>query len=254
MSEAAELLEVICAAARRAGTAILKVYARPFAVERKADASPVTLADEIAEAIILEALRGATPGVPVVAEELCAAGGMPQAVPERFWLVDPLDGTKEFIAGNGEFTVNIALIERQRPVLGVVLAPVPDVMYWAVSGSAWRQRGEAAAERIAARPVPAEGAVVLHSRSHADEAKLASFIAKLPKAQRRVAGSSIKFCLLACGEADLYPRFGPTMEWDTAAAQAVLEAAGGTVTTLDGAPLLYGKPGFQNPGFIARGK
>ncbi len=139
-------------------------------------------------------------------------------------------------------------------MLGVVLAPVPDVMYWAVSGSAWRQRGEAAAERIAARPVPAEGAVVLHSRSHADEAKLASFIAKLPKAQRRVAGSSIKFCLLACGEADLYPRFGPTMEWDTAAAQAVLEAAGGTVTTLDGAPLLYGKPGFQNPGFIARGK
>jgi 3'(2'), 5'-bisphosphate nucleotidase len=253
MSEAEKLLEVIRDAARRAGAAILEVYAQPFTVERKADASPVTRADELAEAIILKALRTATPDVPVVAEELCAAGGMPRTVPERFWLVDPLDGTKEFIARNGEFTVNIALIEKRRPVLGVVLAPVPDVVYWAVAGSAWRRRGGGAAERLTARPVPEQGAVVLHSRSHADEAKLAAYVAALPGAQRRVAGSSIKFCLLAAGEADLYPRFGPTMEWDTAAGQAVLEAAGGEVATLDGAPLLYGKPGFENPGFTARG-
>jgi 3'(2'), 5'-bisphosphate nucleotidase len=254
MPEADGLLEVIRDAARRAGAAILDVYAQPFAVERKADASPVTRADELAEAIILEALRAATPAVPVVAEELCAAGGMPKTAPERFWLVDPLDGTKEFIARNGEFTVNIALIEQQRPVLGLVLAPVPDVSYWGIAGTAWRQRGRAAAERIAARPVPERGAVVLHSRSHADETRLAAYVAALPGAERRVAGSSIKFCLLAAGEADLYPRFGPTMEWDTAAGQAVLEAAGGRVTTLDGAPLLYGKPGFKNPGFIARGR
>ena len=253
MPDAAELIEGIRAAASRAAAAILDIYARPFAVERKADASPVTQADEVAEAIILEALRAATPDIPVVAEELCAAGGMPAAVPGRFWLVDPLDGTKEFIARNGEFTVNIALIERRRPVLGVILVPVQEVTYWAVAGTAWRQRGAGAAERIAARAVPAEGAVVLHSRSHADAAKLDAYVAALPKAARRIAGSSLKFCLLAAGEADLYPRFGRTMEWDTAAGQAVLEAAGGGVTTLDGAPLAYGKPGFENPDFIARG-
>ncbi len=253
MPDAAELIEGIRAVASRAGAAILDIYARPFAVERKADASPVTQADEVAEAIILEALRAATPDIPVVAEELCAAGGMPATVPGRFWLVDPLDGTKEFIARNGEFTVNIALIERRRPVLGVILVPVQDVTYWAVAGMAWRQRGASAAERIAARAVPAEGAVVLHSRSHADAAKLDAYVAALPQAARRIAGSSLKFCLLAAGEADLYPRFGRTMEWDTAAGQAVLEAAGGGVRTLDGAPLAYGKPGFENPDFIARG-
>jgi 3'(2'), 5'-bisphosphate nucleotidase len=253
MPQSAELIEVICAAARRAGAAILEIYARPFAVERKADASPVTCADELAERIIIEALHAATPDVPVVAEELCAAGGMPDAAPERFWLVDPLDGTKEFIARNGEFTVNIALIEAARPVLGVVLAPVLDAIYWAVAGTAWRQRGGGAPERIAARTLPREGAVVLRSRSHADEARLAAYTAPLAKPECRIAGSSLKFCLVAAGEADLYPRFGRTMEWDTAAGQAVLEAAGGAVTTIDGTPLAYGKPGFENPDFIARG-
>ncbi|HXY98592.1 MAG TPA: 3'(2'),5'-bisphosphate nucleotidase CysQ [Stellaceae bacterium] len=254
MAESARLLEAMRAAAARAGAAILEIYARPFAVERKADASPVTRADELAEAIILEALRRASPAIPIIAEELCASGGVPASAPERFWLVDPLDGTKEFIARNGEFTVNIALIERTRPVLGVVLAPAQDVAYWAIDGRAWRQRGGGAAEEIAARKVPDAGAVVLHSRSHADETKLDAYIAALPQAQRRVSGSSIKFCLLAAGEADLYPRFGRTMEWDTAAGQAVLEAAGGSVTILDGARLDYGKPGFENPDFIARGR
>ena len=254
MSVPAGLIDDVRAAALSAGAAILEVYGQDFAVERKADASPVTHADRLAEAIIVEALRRATPEIAVVAEELAAAGHLPATAPERFWLVDPLDGTKEFIARNGEFTVNIALIERGCPVLAVVHAPAQDVTYWAEGGRAFRQRGgRGAAEAIAARPVPAEGAVVLHSRSHADEAELAAWIARLKRPERRISGSSIKFCLVAAGEADLYPRFGTTMEWDTAAGQAVLEAAGGMVKTRDGAPLLYGKPGFVNPDFIASG-
>jgi 3'(2'), 5'-bisphosphate nucleotidase len=249
------LVELVCAAAIAAGAAILEVYARPFAVERKADDSPVTHADRLAEAIILERLRAMTPEIPMIAEELAETGGLPETAPTRFWLVDPLDGTKEFIRGNGEFTVNIALVEMGRPVLGVVHAPAQALTYWAAgSGTAMRQRGDGAPEPIAARPAPARGVVVAHSRSHADDRALAEYIARLPDARRRVVGSSIKFCLLAAGEADLYPRFGRTMEWDTAAGQAVLEAAGGTVAALDGAPLRYGKPGFVNDGFIARGR
>ena len=248
------LIDEIRDAALRAGAAILEVYAQDFAIERKADASPVTRADRLAEAIILEALHRVTPGIAVIAEEIATSDGLPDAAPERFWLVDPLDGTKEFIARNGEFTVNIALIERGRPVLGVVHAPALDVTYWAEGGRAFRRQGSATAAAIAARPVPAEGAIVVHSRSHADEAELAAYVAGLPKAERRVSGSSIKFCLLAAGDADLYPRFGPTMEWDTAAGQAVLEAAGGSVATRAGAPLSYGKSGFRNPDFIARGR
>jgi 3'(2'), 5'-bisphosphate nucleotidase len=254
MPDHAALIDEIRAVALNAGAAILEVYAQDFAIERKSDASPVTQADHLAEAIIVATLHRITPGVAVVAEELAEAGGLPETAPERFWLVDPLDGTKEFIARNGEFTVNIALVENRRPVLGVVHAPALDVTYWAAGGHAFRRRGSSAATPIAARPVPKEGAVCLHSRSHADEAQLAAYLATLPKAQRVVSGSSIKFCLLAAGEADLYPRFGPTMEWDTAAGQAVLEAAGGRVTTRDGAPFLYGKPGFRNSDFIARGR
>jgi 3'(2'), 5'-bisphosphate nucleotidase len=254
MTDAGDLVAMICAAADDAGTAILEIYAQPFAVAQKADASPVTRADEVAEAIILERLRRATPEIPVIAEELAAAGGLPATAPERFWLVDPLDGTKEFVARNGEFTVNIALIERGVPVLGVVHAPVSGFSWWAARGGAWRRHGKDAPHPIAARRVPAAHAVVVHSRSHGNEAALARYVAALPAAERRISGSSIKFCLLAAGEADLYPRFGPTMEWDTAAGQAVLEAAGGSVATLDGAPLRYGKPGFRNPDFIARGR
>jgi 3'(2'), 5'-bisphosphate nucleotidase len=254
MAETEELLEVIRDAALAAGAAILEVYAEPFAVEQKADDSPVTRADQLAEAIIIARLRAATPEVPIIAEELCAADGVPAAAPRRFWLVDPLDGTKEFIRRNGEFTVNIALVENRRPVLGVVHAPALQAMYFGAAGRAFRQRDGAPPEAIAAQPVPTEGAVVLHSRSHADEARLAEFVAALPGAQRRLSGSAIKFCLIAAGEADLYPRFGPTMEWDTAAGQAVLEAAGGSVTTFDGAPLVYGKPGCRNPDFLARGR
>jgi 3'(2'), 5'-bisphosphate nucleotidase len=254
MAEAAELIEVIRAAALAAGAAILEVYAQPFAVEQKADQSPVTRADQLAEAIIIERLRSAAPAIPIIAEELAAAGGLPAAAPRRFWLVDPLDGTKEFIRRNGEFTVNIALIEETRPIMGVVHAPALRVTYFAVGGQAWRQRDGGSPEPIAARPVPPAGPIVLHSRSHADESRLADYIAALSGAKRSLAGSAVKFGLVASGEADLYPRFGPTMEWDTAAGQAVLEAAGGRVMTLDGAPLGYGKPGFRNPDFLARGR
>jgi 3'(2'), 5'-bisphosphate nucleotidase len=247
------LLDAACAAAHAAGVAILDIYRQDFSVRHKADASPVTRADEQAEAIIEEQLAAAARDIPIIAEERCAAQGLPSAAPPRFWLVDPLDGTKEFIRRNGEFTVNIALIEGDRPVLGVVHLPSQGVTY-AAAGSAARWRDGEAPQAIEARRLPPRGAVVVHSRSHADEQRLAEYIATLPEAEPRLAGSALKFCLLAAGEADIYPRFGPTAEWDTAAGQAVLEAAGGAVATLDGAPLRYGKPGFCNPDFIARGR
>jgi 3'(2'), 5'-bisphosphate nucleotidase len=254
MAGPAGLIELMRAAALSAGTTILEIYAQPFAVQQKADASPVTLADQLAEAAIVEALRKATPDIPIVAEELAAAGHLLAAAPPRFWLVDPLDGTKEFIRRNGEFTVNIALIENGKPRLGIVHAPALGVTYWGDASGARRQRESEAPQAIAARAVPPSRAIVVHSRSHADEAQLDRYLAALSQAERRVSGSSIKFCLIAAGEADLYPRFGRTMEWDTAAGQAVLEAAGGNVATLDGAPLRYGKSGFENPDFVARGK
>jgi 3'(2'), 5'-bisphosphate nucleotidase len=252
-SDRGELLELARRAVREASIAILEIYASDFAVRRKEDRTPVTLADERAEAIIVARLTAAAPEIPVVAEEETAAHGA-RAASVRFWLVDPLDGTREFIARNGEFTVNIGLIEARRPVLGVVHLPVAGVTYAACgAGTATRQTGDDAPVAIAARRAPAEGAIVAHSRSHADEKDIAAFMGGLSAPQRRVMGSSAKFCLLASGAADFYPRFGTTMEWDTAAGQAVLEAAGGQVLTLDGAPLLYAKPDFRNPHFIARG-
>jgi 3'(2'), 5'-bisphosphate nucleotidase len=248
----ARLLAVCADAARRAAAAIMAVYAADFGVRRKDDASPVTLADERAEAIILEALCAAAPEIPVIAEEKAAAHGLPEAAPRRFFLVDPLDGTKEFISRNGEFTVNIALVEDGIPVLGVVHVPAQDVTYVGAEGRATRRRGDAPAEPIRARPPPS-GLVVVHSRSHENNAALAAYLSDKRVAEMRVSGSSVKFCLLAAGEADLYPRFGETMEWDTAAGHAVLLAAGGSVVTHDGAPLGYGKPGFRNSGFVAHG-
>lgn len=253
-SNLGHLLDACRTAARAAAVPILEIYEAGCTVRQKTDASPVTAADERAEHMILAALAELAPEIPVIAEEECAAHGVPKTVPERFWLVDPLDGTKEFISRNGEFTVNIALIERGQPVLGVVHVPVTGVTYTAAGrGTATRQVGDGPVEPIGARRAPAAGAIVVHSRSHADEAKLAEYLATLAAPRRRVSGSSIKFCLLAAGEADFYPRFGPTMEWDTAAGHAVLAAAGGRVDTVDGSPLLYGKPGFRNPSFIARG-
>ena len=251
------LLDVARRAAWRAGVAILEVYEAVDApdVRRKADDSPVTRADERAEAIIVEMLRAAASEIPVVAEETCEREGMPSQADPRFWLVDPLDGTKEFLRRNAEFTVNIALIEGDRPVLGVVHVPaLAETFAAAGAGTATRQRGNAAPVSIMARPVPPRGAIVVHSRSHENIEKLATYLATLDNPTTRVSGSAIKFGLIAAGEADLYPRFGPTMEWDTAAGQAVLEAAGGTIKTPEGAPFRYGKPGFRNAGFLARGR
>ncbi len=244
------LLDGVVAAARRAGELILEVYRTDFAVRGKSDASPVTEADERAEAAIVPALEALAPGVPVVAEEAVAAGRIPQ-VGEWFWLVDPLDGTKEFISRNGEFTVNIALVHQGRPVLGVVLAPALGRLFAGVAGQgAWLEEG-GVRRAIGCRAVPAEGLTVVASRSHGDAAALDAFLAGRKVAALANAGSSLKLCLVAAGEADLYPRLGRTMEWDIAAGHAVLAAAGGRVATLAGAPLGYGKPGFENPHFVA---
>jgi len=239
-----ELLDPAISAARRAGEEIMRVYASDFSVQHKADRSPVTEADHAAQAVILDVLRPL--GIPVIAEE----AALPDNAPERFWLVDPLDGTKEFVARRGEFSVNIGLIENNRPVLGVVHAPVTGVTWSAAGGRAMRD-----GSTISARKAP-PAVVVVHSRSHSDSAKLAAWLEeqKVPVGERMISGSAIKFCLVAEGKADLYPRLGPTSEWDTAAGQAVLEAAGGSVTDLDGRPLRYGKPRFLNGSFIARGR
>jgi len=255
MSEDLRLLcEIARRAARAASVAILEVYATQFTVRKKNDASPVTEADERAEQLILAALAKEAPGIPVIAEELAAARGLP-APPPRFWLVDPLDGTKEFIARNGEFSINIGLVEGHRAVLGVVHVPVTNVTYAAAGpGTATKQQGDAAPIAIAARLVPATGAIIIHSRSHSDSRRFAAYRATVPDAQTKISGSAVKFCLVAEGAADLYPRFGPTMEWDTCAGQAILEAAGGSVVTPDGALLRYAKPGFLNGDFIAKGR
>jgi 3'(2'), 5'-bisphosphate nucleotidase len=250
---APSLLAEVEALARRAGDLILAIYASDFAVDRKEDASPVTLADEAAERLIVPALQALTPSWPVVAEEAHSRGESPLASPV-FWLVDPLDGTREFVSRNGEFTVNIALVEDGLPVLGVVHVPVPGTVYAGVVGQgAWMTDGHGARRRIECRTVPSAGLAMACSRSHGDEAALAQWLKGRGVATRLEAGSALKFGMLAAGEADVYPRFGRTMEWDTAAGHAVLRAAGGEVTDREGLVLRYGKPGFENPDFIAWG-
>ncbi len=247
-----DLLPKIVALADQAGAVIMEHYRGDIEVKTKADASPVTAADEAGEAVILEGLAKLTPSIPVVAEEKVAAGDIPDLDAGPFWLVDPLDGTKEFINKNGEFTVNIALVGSEGPILGVVLAPAREKAWWG-----WRGHGAHARDAagkvtpIQVRPAPARGLTAVASRSHSDS-DTDAFLDKAGVTERISAGSSLKFCLVAEGKADLYPRFGPTMEWDVAAGHAVLLAAGGHVTTLDGAPFLYRKPDFRNTGFIAK--
>lgn len=257
------MLSDLVVTALEAGAAILRVYASPdFEARTKSDGSPVTEADAQAEAIILAALRRLAPAIPVVAEEEAAAGRIP-AIGDRFFLVDPLDGTKEFLSRNGDFTVNIALIENGAPILGVVHTPAHGEVFTGVVGE-----GAQCARLVDGKLGPwspihaatpgAEGLRVMASRSHMTE-ETSDYIARFRVAELVNAGSSLKFCRLAAGEADLYPRHGRTMEWDTAAGDAVLRAAGGMVRTLDGAPLVYGKrdqghdADFANPYFIAAG-
>jgi 3'(2'), 5'-bisphosphate nucleotidase len=248
----AALLAQVRPIAEAAGHATMQFYGKVEAVA-KADGSPVTAADQAAEDIILPALRALTPDIPVVSEEEASKGPTPEVTGARFWLVDPLDGTKEFISGNGEFTVNIALIENGHPILGVVVIPARGETY-AGAGPGTAVLADSTGERsIAVRTPPEAGLTVVGSRSHGDASAMDQFLAGVPVAEFRPAGSSLKLCLIAKGEADLYPRLGTTMEWDIAAGHAVLAAAGGRVETVDAAPFTYGKKDFRNPHFAAYG-
>jgi 3'(2'), 5'-bisphosphate nucleotidase len=251
-----KLAEHLLHSAVKAGRVIMSHYEGPSEVRTKDDMSPVTQADEDAEAIILADLSRLNPEIPVVAEERAASGEIPEIGEGPFFLVDPLDGTKEFVGRGNAFTVNIALVSEQKPVLGIVYAPAIDRAFWGVVGAgAFSATGlaeiEAAAEPISVRPAGKTIAIVA-SRSHRTP-ETDAFIATYDGAEIVSISSSLKFCLIAAGEADLYPRFGPTMEWDTAAGQAVLEAAGGDVVDPDGQPFSYQKPDFRNGNFIARG-
>jgi len=255
-------LVALAGIAWHAGQIVLRHYAN-IGIEhsRKEDRSPVTAADLEAEAFILSGLGAHAPGVSVIAEEEAAAGRT-QQIGSRFFLVDPLDGTKEFLNRNGEFTVNIGEIVDGVPVRGVVFAPAMDRLFFGEGTTgAFEIATEAGlvpdfsrAHDIRARKPAADGLVAVASRSHRDS-KTEEFLAQYSVKAFVSAGSSLKFCLVAAGEADIYPRLGRTMEWDTAAGQAVLAAAGGSVTTIEGRPFLYGKAdeGFANPYFVARG-
>jgi 3'(2'), 5'-bisphosphate nucleotidase len=238
--------------ARAAGDAILTIYRQPFAVEYKQDESPLTAADQGAHEVIVQALARLTPDIPVLSEESDAETMQARLGWSRYWLVDPLDGTKEFVSRNGEFTVNIALIEESRPVWGLVYAPVLDKLwYGGKEVGAWRV-ADGTHKAIQTRPHEAGQAWrVVGSRNHLSQATL-DYLAPLGEVELVSMGSSLKFCIIAEGGAELYPRLAPTCEWDTAAAQAVLEGAGGSVTQLDGSALAYNKPDILNPWFVAR--
>jgi len=237
--------------AARAAAAIMAVYGGAFTVERKLDDSPLTRADIESQYIILEGLAMLTPGVPVLAEESAQAPWAERRDWRELWVVDPLDGTREFVKRNGQFAINIALVVEHEPVLGLIAVPAQGLVYVGASGSgAHRQVADGTRSRIQVAP-PAVPLRVVGSRSHQSPG-LAAYLARLPQHQLRGVGSALKFCLLAEGNADLYPRFGPTSEWDTAAGQALLEAAGGYVTRMDGHRLRYNcRESIINGDFVA---
>ncbi|MEW8506951.1 MAG: 3'(2'),5'-bisphosphate nucleotidase CysQ [Candidatus Thiodiazotropha sp.] len=248
------ILDELLQLARQAGDAILDVYNTEFEVERKADNSPLTAADRAAHNIIVSALAELTPDIPVLSEESSAIPYETRRHWQRYWLIDPLDGTREFIKRNGEFTVNIALIEAHTPTLGVVHAPVLKTTYYGVADSgAWKQEADGTAQSIHVAERRHQPTRVAGSRSHAGESLL-QFLQNLGDHELLSMGSSLKLCMVAEGKADIYPRLGPTSEWDTAAAQAVVEAAGGRVTTLDMRPLEYNTgESLLNPYFLVYG-
>ena len=248
----------VVAACLRAGAEIERHKALGFETFTKGDESPVTAADHAAEAVLLDALGALDPDTPVVAEEEVAAGRIP-LVGHRFWLVDPLDGTRDFVRGGHDYTVNAGLVVDGAPVLGVVYAPALGRLFYGEvgAGGAWLAQGRDTPGAVGpARSIrvraPGDRIAVTATKSHGSSA-LERYIATLPVGERLHTGSSLKFGLLAAGEADLYPRTGPTMEWDTAAGDAVLRAAGGRTLGPDGAPFAYGKPGFRNGAFVATG-
>lgn len=246
------LLDLACRLATEAGAVVLAARRAGVQADEKSDRSPVTEADRAAERLILAGLREATPAIPVIAEEEVAAGRAPAAA-ETFWLVDPLDGTREFVRGLDHFTVNIGLIRAGRAVLGAVAAPVFGELFYGGAGIGAFRRDRHGLSPLRVGPPPASGLRVIASRHHDDPERLAALLAAYPLREVVHFGSALKFCRLAEGRYDLYPRLGPTMEWDTAGPQAVLEGAGGRVLTLGGEPLRYGKPGFRNPPFLAWG-
>lgn len=260
----ARLADALLAAVLEAGRVEMAHYTAGFTVETKADSSPVTIADREAEAVLLAGLASAAPDTPVIAEEAFAEGRIPAAA-DMLFLVDPLDGTREFINRNGEFTVNVALVAAGRPVFGIVYAPAIGDLYATIgpdravnctvpAGTRATRLADLAPRPIHTRRPDPRALVAVASRSHMT-AEGEAWLARWPIAERRNAGSSLKFCLVAKGEADVYPRHGPTNEWDTAAGDAVLRAAGGMVTTLDGRPFPYGKHAerYRNGNYIAWG-
>ncbi len=249
-----DLVDSVVSIAHAAGERILEVYyGEDHGTTAKADRSPLTLADRAAHDHIVAALERFDPATPILSEESESIPAAQRAGWRRFWLVDPLDGTKEFIKRNGEFTVNIALIEDGAPVLGVVYAPVLRVTYAAAAGrGANRADGESAPQAIGVSDYRVAGLRVVASRSHAGDV-LPRFLAAAGDPPCVSSGSSLKLCLVADGTANLYPRFGPTMEWDVAAAHCVVTEAGGAVCGIDGAPLAYGKPDLHNPWFVVTG-
>ncbi|MBA3272530.1 MAG: 3'(2'),5'-bisphosphate nucleotidase CysQ [Chthoniobacterales bacterium] len=249
------MIEQLKRIAEGAGREILRFYGKESSVEAKADNSPLTLADKASHEFISRALLDLDSSIPILSEEASQADYAARASWERFWLVDPMDGTKEFIKKTGEFTVNIALIEKTRPVIGMIYVPVQELFYWAdPAGRAYKQQkssGEAPAA-IACRKAHLDHLAIVASRDHAGPA-VKELLARFPDAETRSMGSSLKFCLVAEGKADVYLRDVPTMEWDTAAAQCVVEAAGGTVCSLDGKPLSYNKQVLRNPSILTLG-
>jgi len=253
MIDLLKLAESLIPVARAAGEIELKYYREGAEVIDKADGSPVTLADQEAEKLISAALQKIAPHIPMVGEESVAAGCIPDISGGRFFLVDPLDGTREFITGGGDFTVNIALLEDFVPVMGVIFAPVSNTLYYGAGDQAFMAVGDEAPRPIRTRAAPDQGLTVVASKRHGDPERLQDFLQDKKVGALINRSSSLKFCVIAAGEADLYPRLGPTSEWDTAAGEAILRAAGGRVIQLDGKDLQYGKKDvkFLNPEFIA---
>ncbi len=257
-AEDQDLLGVLRLFAERAGKAVIAQYFEANSIldpERRPDGSPITVADEASEEILIDALGRLTPDIPVISEERTLREGMPAQLPSRYWMVDPLDGTEQFLVQNAEFTVNLALIEEGRPTAGVVHAPAL-AMTWAGAGpgSAAFSQTDHPAMAIRARACPESDPVLVTHRYKGTRKSLDAGLTRLPEAKRHHAGSAMIFGLLASGKADLYARLEPSGEWTSAAGHAVLEAAGGSVETPDGKPLTYGKPGFLNQGFLAFGR
>lgn len=253
MSHYLDLAQKLIPIARAAGDIEVRYFHEGATVMDKNDGSPVTLADQEAEHLITAALAELAPGIPVIGEEAVAAGNIPDISSGTFFLVDPLDGTREFVEGGGQFTVNIALLEKFIPVMGLIYVPLTEILYIGSESFAFKGSADGDLKQISVRQPPEDGLTVLTSKRHGDMDRIASYLNGRTIKDTLPASSSLKFCMLAEGSADLYPRLGPTSEWDTAAGEAILRAAGGVVERLDGKPLVYGKHdvNFKNPEFIA---